>query len=247
MPRTNTCANTKRIYSGTSKVIQAQEQARRPGREDHGIQCWAYTQAGKRCRAKVTSREGEPIPVPYCSRHLKCGDGALKVVKHPFAGRCLVARFDLPVGYRVAFHGLRGRCPPCNREDRSLSYYPPDPKTGSNYIVDDEGTRKRKINNYNGVLNPSRTGDLMQYASCPGKSERQNLKSTFRYFGVRNGHLGGLEFVTTEKVPRNTQICFSYGPGWWSARGEVQRLNVGTPWYPTPKRRNAAARKSGAK
>lgn len=40
----------------------------------------------------VSSREGEPVPIPYCDVHLKSGDGALKVVRHPIAGKCLVAR-----------------------------------------------------------------------------------------------------------------------------------------------------------
>ena len=66
------------------------------------IRCWAHTQTGNRCTSKVHSREGEPIPIPYCDRHLKNGDGALKVVSHPFAGKALVARYDLPPKYRIA-------------------------------------------------------------------------------------------------------------------------------------------------
>jgi len=34
-------------------------------------QCWAHTLNGKRCPVIVSSREGEPIPVPYCNIHLK--------------------------------------------------------------------------------------------------------------------------------------------------------------------------------
>jgi hypothetical protein len=56
------------------------------------IQCWAHTKQGVRCQSIVSSREGEPVPIPYCDRHLKYGDGALKVVNHPFAGKALVAR-----------------------------------------------------------------------------------------------------------------------------------------------------------
>jgi hypothetical protein len=192
----------------------------------------------------VRSREGEPIPIPYCERHLQAGDGALKVVQHPFAGQCLIARFDLPAHYRLVFHGNRGQCATSDREDRSLSFYPPNPMTGSNYYTesgscgDGAGTtsRKQKTNNYNGVLNPKGTGDRLQYAACPGPSERQNLKSTFQYFGVRNGSRGGLEFVTTDLVPKHTQLCFWYGGGWWTARG-VKRRNVGTTKYPAPQRR----------
>ncbi len=56
------------------------------------IQCWAHTKKGSRCAMMVSSREGEPVPIPYCKVHMKSGDGALKVVKHPIAGKCLVAR-----------------------------------------------------------------------------------------------------------------------------------------------------------
>jgi len=57
------------------------------------VQCWAHTKQGIRCQIMVHSREGEPVPIPYCDRHLKYGDGALKVVNHPFAGKALVARY----------------------------------------------------------------------------------------------------------------------------------------------------------
>jgi hypothetical protein len=137
------------------------------------IQCWAHTKSGKRCRTIVTSREGEPVPVPYCNVHLKSGDGALKVAPHPFAGHCLVANCDLPKNYRMAFYGNRGRCATSDKEDRSISFYPPNPETGRNFYP---RTRVLKQDNYNGVLNPKDTGDVLQYASCPGPSERQNIR-----------------------------------------------------------------------
>lgn len=73
------------------------------------------------------------------------------------------------------------------------------------------------------------------------KSERQNLKSTFSYYGLRNGILGGLEFITLEKIPKSSQLCHWYGPGWWSARG-IKRMNVGTDKYPAPKRSKRQAK-----
>jgi hypothetical protein len=60
--------------------------------QTYRIQCWAHTKSGIRCSSMVSSREGEPVPIPYCDVHLKSGDGALKVVRHPIAGKCLVAR-----------------------------------------------------------------------------------------------------------------------------------------------------------
>mmetsp|Transcript_17527 Transcript_17527/g.26616 ORF Transcript_17527/g.26616 Transcript_17527/m.26616 type:complete len:241 (+) Transcript_17527:121-843(+) len=197
---------------------------------DKPVQCWAHTKNGTRCSTFVVSREGEPVPVPYCNLHLKSGDGALRKAPHPFAGYCLVANFDLPKNYRMVFWGNRGRCPASNKDDRSLSFYPPNPKTGRNYIP---FTRTLKTDNYNGVINPSFTGDLLQYASCPGPNERQNLRSTFQYFGKRNGKIGGLEYVTLEPVPKNTQLCFWYGSGWWSAR-DIRRQDIGTKRYPAP-------------
>jgi len=179
----------------------------------------------------VKSREGEPIPVPYCGLHMKAGDGALKVVKHPFAGKCLVARWALPPKYRMAFFGIRGRCPSCEKDDRAISFYPPCQITGKNRDAATGDT----IAKYNGVLNPDGTGDLIQYAACPGPQERQNMRSTFQYWGKRNGKIGGLEFITLEKIPANTQLCHWYGDGWWAARG-VKRRNVGTREHPAPKR-----------
>merc|ERR1711966_300404 len=141
-------------------------------------------------------REGEIIPIPYCNVHLKSGDGALKVVKHPIAGKCLVARYRLPAKYKIVFHGKRGRCQTCDKEDRAISYYPPNKDTGRN--KDSNGNISV---NYNGVLNPGGTGDMIQYAACPGPGERQNMRSTFHYWGIRNGTIGGLEFMTLEPIP----------------------------------------------
>jgi hypothetical protein len=239
---TETDLSTQTTLSRGHEEVNIQPQRRASA--SHPVRCWAHTRDSQRCQALVSSREGgsregEPIPIPYCERHLQAGDGALKVVKHPFAGFCLVARFDLPPRYRLVFHGNRGPCDASDREDRSLSFYPPNPTTGSNFYTDQQSVKVRKTNNYNGILNPKGTGDIMQYAACPGPSERQNLRSTFQYFGVRNGQVGGLEFVTTDPVPKHTQLCFWYGAGWWTARG-VKRRDVGTPKYPVPKRRKRA-------
>lgn len=110
------------------------------------FQCWAHTRNGTRCKSIVPVRESEKIPIPYCNLHLKSGDGALKVVHHPFAGKCLVARYDLPAKYRMVFHGKRGRCGSCDKEDRAISFYPPNKDTGKN--KDKDGNLVAK---YNGV------------------------------------------------------------------------------------------------
>ena len=202
---------------------------------DESIQCWAHSQNGKRCTSKVISREGEPIPIPYCEKHLKSGDGALKVVAHPLFGKALITRYDLPAKYRMAYWGIRGKCQSCDVEDRAISYYPPNPTSGTNIDPKVDGGRTLKTNNYNGVLNPGETGDVIQYAACPGPNEKQNMRSTFQYYGLRNGYIGGLEFVTLEAVPKGTQLLHWYGSGWWSERG-IKRQDVGTKWYPAPLR-----------
>ena len=107
--------------------------------------------------------------------------------------------------------------------------------TGSNIDPKVEGGRTLKRNNYNGVLNPGRTGDVIQYAGCPGPNERQNMRSTFQYYGLRNGIIGGLEFVTLMPIPKNTKLLHWYGSGWWNERG-IKRQDVGTKKYPAPLR-----------
>ena len=153
-------------------VLKAQDrfQVRYP----HKWQCWAHSSRGVRCKNILKSREGEPLPVPYCDTHLKSGDKAVKVVNHPIAGKCLVARFDLPKNYKLAFFGIRGKCLACNKEDRAISFYPPDKITGRNKDVDGE-----RLIKYNGVINPGKTGDVVQYAACPGPNERQNMRYVY--------------------------------------------------------------------
>eukprot|EP00579_Thalassiosira_antarctica_P018520 CAMPEP_0201948064 /NCGR_PEP_ID=MMETSP0903-20130614/55268_1 /ASSEMBLY_ACC=CAM_ASM_000552 /TAXON_ID=420261 /ORGANISM="Thalassiosira antarctica, Strain CCMP982" /LENGTH=204 /DNA_ID=CAMNT_0048491229 /DNA_START=95 /DNA_END=709 /DNA_ORIENTATION=- len=143
---------------------------------DQPLQCWAHSHTGKRCTSNVSSRDGEPIPIPYCDRHLKAGDGALKVVNHPLFGKALVARYDLPAKYRMAYWGIRGRCQTCDIEDRAISFYPPNRVSGTNIDPKIEGGRTLKTDNYNGVLNPGETGDVIQYAGCPGPNEKQNMR-----------------------------------------------------------------------
>ena len=151
-------------------------------------------------------------------------------------------RYDLPAKYRMAFYGFRGKCLPCDKEDRAISFYPPDKVTGRNREKDGSV----KSNNYNGVLNPGGSGDILQFASCPGPNERQNVRSTFQYWGLRNGKVGGLEFITIEKIKKNTQLCHWYGNGWFRER-VLKRIDVGTEKYPAPLRKSVLASKENKK
>ena len=121
--------------------------------------CWAHSIHGHRCTSFVTIRNGEPIPVPYCDKHLLNGDGALKVVNHGLLGKCLIARYTLPSKYRLVYHGYRGKCHNCDKEDRAISFYPPNSKTGKNTTTDPNpnngnSSKTNITNNCNGVLNP---------------------------------------------------------------------------------------------
>ena len=73
----------------------------------------------------VTFREGEPIPGV-----IKAVVGAFEVVSHTFAGKALVVRYDLPAKYHVAYRGKRRKCLPSDKEDRAISYNPPNEITG---------------------------------------------------------------------------------------------------------------------
>ena len=67
----------------------------------------AFLAAASVLRTSFSTRH-KACPVPYCERHLKSGDDALKVYQHPKGfGKILVARFNLPKGYRMVYHGLR--------------------------------------------------------------------------------------------------------------------------------------------
>jgi hypothetical protein len=85
---------------------------------------------------------------------------------------CIIFRFDLPAKYRMAYWGNRGRCKACSKEDRAISYYPPNKLSGRNKDI----AGNVITTNYNGVLNPISIGNVLQYAACPGPNERQNMR-----------------------------------------------------------------------
>ena len=73
------------------------------------VQCWAHSKNGVRCKCLIARQPDDAtaslrnaLPVPMCQTHMRAGDGALKVVSHPVFGKILIARYDLPKGYRTA-------------------------------------------------------------------------------------------------------------------------------------------------
>jgi hypothetical protein len=72
----------------------------------------------------------------------------------------------------MVFWGYRGKCASCLKEDRAIAFYPPDKITGRNR----DAAGNMVTHNYNGVLNPAQSGDIIQFAACPGPNERQNMR-----------------------------------------------------------------------
>ena len=89
---TKTSANGAKKKTNAGVTIMPQRPPAYGSRCADSVQCWAHSKTGTRCNRMVKSREGEPVPIPYCDAHLDSADGALKVVNHPFAGKALVAR-----------------------------------------------------------------------------------------------------------------------------------------------------------
>lgn len=166
-------------------------------------------------RTSFTSKH-KATPVPYCEKHLKLGDDALKVYMHPKGfGKILVARFNLPKGYRMVYHGLRrstGSDADLDPdEDRTLWFYP------------------TPGGDVNGYLDPTTcSGSLLQFAANGGPGEVANLRQNDRAFGYRNGAYGGMEYEAKMWIPAGTQLVHHYGSSWWKDRPELTRCNVGT-------------------
>lgn len=129
----------------------------------------------------------------------------MKLARHPQCGRILVARHDLPKGYRLVYHGVRRSVRDLHsvdaEEDRTIWFYPDE-----------------KVN---GFLDPAGIyGCVMQFAACTGPGELANLKQSGRTYGGRGCKYGGVEYITKMPVPKGSQLVHWYG---W------QTL-VGWPW-----------------
>eukprot|EP00931_Biecheleriopsis_adriatica_P008012 TRINITY_DN109252_c0_g1_i1.p1 TRINITY_DN109252_c0_g1~~TRINITY_DN109252_c0_g1_i1.p1 ORF type:complete len:228 (+),score=11.99 TRINITY_DN109252_c0_g1_i1:31-684(+) len=189
--------------------------------------CIAHCRNGKPCNRPIAcewSNRVKAEPVPYCEKHRRCGDGALRVVSQPVCGKILIARHSLPQGYRIVYHGVRRTMFKDDHkldrdEDRTLWFY------------------RYPAGQANGYIDPTGcTGSILQYAGCVGPNELVNISQSKRSYGRRNGDYAGMEYKTTMPVPANTQLVHFYGAAWWRDRPELKRCNVGTKRFPAPKR-----------
>eukprot|EP00213_Chloropicon_mariensis_P001420 CAMPEP_0197480256 /NCGR_PEP_ID=MMETSP1309-20131121/39988_1 /TAXON_ID=464262 /ORGANISM="Genus nov. species nov., Strain RCC998" /LENGTH=275 /DNA_ID=CAMNT_0043022177 /DNA_START=43 /DNA_END=870 /DNA_ORIENTATION=+ len=178
--------------------------------------CWATcVETNQPC----TERVPEDSNIPYCLHHLRAGDSAIEVIDHPTnkdVGKIVVARVDLPKGYKLVYWGRRVRWKGCKGEDRAMSYL----QNG-------------------GVIDPyDCEGQQLQYMACPGPSERCNTKCTDVCFGkTYDTRFVGREFETSEPVKKNHQLLQWYGSKDWFEAREIPRTNVGTEEHPAPQRR----------
>ncbi|CAJ1434596.1 unnamed protein product, partial [Effrenium voratum] len=152
-------------------------------KKPHGkpdAQCIAHCTNGRRCNGRIEpQKRGQPMP--YCRKHLRAGDGALKVYQHPKGyGKILVARFNLAKGYRMVYHGHRKTTGTHHDdeldpdEDRTLWFYP-----------DGQGR-------VNGYIDPTGCpGSVLQFAANCGPKEVVNLRQSNRAFGARDGETTG--------------------------------------------------------
>ena len=186
------------------------------GLQNYGTEyCWAMDKSGTPCEKKTQKK----CPVPYCSKHLRCGDDAFSTREHPLGiGKILIANFDLPKNYKMVYFGTRKPVRKLNkfRKDYMLSFW----RGG-------------------GVIDPQDcpVSSKLQYMSNPGPQERSNVTCTNRMFGdTRDEGIVGREYKTTEFIPKGTQMLQFYGPQWFASR-DIEKINVGTKKYPAPLKR----------
>ena len=193
-----------------------QRRMRLDGLQNYGTEyCWAMDKSGTPCKKKTQKK----CPVPYCSKHLRCGDDAFSTREHPLGiGKILIANFDLPKNYKMVYFGTRKPVRKLNklRKDYMLSFW----RGG-------------------GVIDPQDcpVSSKLQYMSNPGPQERSNVTCTNRMFGdTRDEGIVGREYKTTEFIPKGTQMLQFYGPQWFASR-DIEKINVGTKKYPAPLKR----------
>lgn len=181
----------------------------------------------------TTPKDGSPCPfprvephLPYCKACLRGGDPALKKVKHPKYGHCLIAQRALKKGYQVAWWGRRisAKKLPSKSWDWALM----TPRG----IVD---------------AVPFRTGSLLQFCQCPGPTE----VPTIDFSQNRDELLASKPktcrlFATLCDIPKGHQVTMTYSNDekamneFFAERGIV-RADVGCKEFPAMKRKKRTA------
>lgn len=213
----------KATSAGVRKRQQVQVQET-PRKRQHGVlsgSCISTSLKGEPCEGLLPTKnkKGDLCDmVPYCAKCRKNGDPSLLVTDHPKFGKILVARRDLPKGYRMAWWGRRTSA-------RKL------PDAHWEWALD---TRS------NGIINArfNKKGSLLQFSACPGPHEKvtvwmgPNCESN-----LDTSPLTCLIFSTSMPVPKNHHLSMMYNEDmkttdkFFADRG-LTRADVGTNKYP---------------
>mmetsp|Transcript_111157 Transcript_111157/g.321306 ORF Transcript_111157/g.321306 Transcript_111157/m.321306 type:complete len:223 (+) Transcript_111157:101-769(+) len=179
--------------------------------------CICTTLKGHACCKPV----GAPA-VPYCKDHMRSGDPSFRVVKHPKAGKILVAARDLPRGYRVSLWGLLKRKKDVTAKAMEWAF----DITGGWFI------------------DPTKChGSLVQFCPCPGPNEAAAL-NVLADSMCKGGKYGSWGFILGQPLPKNWQVTLQYGntgkesEQFFKERG-IDRLDVGTTSHPALRRKDA--------
>lgn len=155
--------------------------------------------------------------VPYCAECRKNGDPSLLVTNHPKFGKILVAKRDLPKGYRMAWWG-----------DLTPKKKVPAPDW------------EWALVSTKGVINarPYQKGSQLQFSACPGPHEKVTVWMGPRHeSNLAKTPLTCLMFSTTMPIPKNHQLCMMYNEDmkstdeFFEERG-IKRADVGTNKFP---------------
>jgi len=164
--------------------------------------------------------------VPYCKRHMNIGDPSFKVVKHPLAGKILVAARTLPKGYRIALWGPQRRKKEMSAEGMEWAFH-----ITKQWMIDPTSCK----------------GSLVQFCPCAGPNEAAALLTT-PVTATPGMPYGAWAFITRERIQKNWQMTMQYGSNskdsdeFFTERGLI-RVDVGTKTYPALRRKDKASLK----
>merc|ERR1719443_1544802 len=154
--------------------------------------CISTSLKGKPCLSPLPlDKHGNSDFVPYCAECRKNGDPSLLVTSHPKFGKILVARRDLPKGYRMAWWG-----------DRTTTKALP------------EAHWEWALDTHAGMIDarPHQGGSLMQFSACPGPTELTTvwMGPNSDQLLQKKEKLASMLFSTRMDVPKRHQLCMMY-------------------------------------
>jgi len=164
---------------------------------------------------------------------MKNGDPSLEIVPHPRFGKMLIAKRDLPKGYKMALWGDVVKDHDMPEEDREWGF-----ETADGWFINPKQYQK---------------GAQLQFCQCPGPNEKVTV--TFARPCLMMEDMSGKKkatekyaamlFTTLLPVPKNHQLVMMYAESekatesFFKERG-LTRCDVYTDKYPTVLKKNAS-------